>query len=263
MPVRVFRGRAPTIDADRTASERLLAVAAGGDPAVRIWIPHRQVAFGRRDRSREGYERAREAAREAGFQPAERDVGGRAVASDGETTVAFARADPVTDVRRGITHRYGRLTAAVERALSELGVATERGEPDGAFCPGTHSLSVRGSPRASDSGDASDGNDGDADTTDSRRKLVGIAQRVRRDAALTAGIVPVDGREELVGVLTAVYGALEVTLDSETVGTVADAGGPADPERVREVLERALVDTGTETGSETISASVDALFADR
>ncbi|AEH36388.1 lipoate--protein ligase family protein [Halopiger xanaduensis] len=235
--MRVFRGRAATIEADRAASERLLEVAAAGEPAVRVWCPHRQVAFGRRDARLEGYDRASEAARAAGFPPVERDVGGRAVAYDGDATLAFARAEPVADFRRGTTARYERLTDDVKRALADLGVATERGEPDDSFCPGTHSLSVEG-------------------PAGERRKIVGIAQRVRQDAAVGAGIVLVDAREELADVLEAVYDALSVPLDPETVGTIASAGGPADSDRVRTALEAALVGDAEPT-IEPISALED------
>ena len=257
---RVFRGRAPTIDADRAVGDRLLEVAAAGEPAVRVWTPHRQVAFGRRDRHREGYDRAREVARERGFPPVERDVGGRAVAYDGETTLAFARATPVADFRRGTDERYERATAAVERALSDLGVPVESGEPDGAFCPGTHSLSVRGSgsqPRAGVETGAGAGTDVGTEpeataASDPRRKLVGIAQRVRKDAAITAGIVLVDARDELAAALEAVYGALAVPFDPATVGTVAAAGGPDDPAVVRTTLEAALVDDAAPVTVESV-----------
>ncbi|WP_254765989.1 lipoyl protein ligase domain-containing protein [Salinilacihabitans rarus] len=218
--MRVFRGRGATIEADRATSARLLDVAAGGERAVRVWAPHRQVAFGRRDARREGYDRAREAAAERGFTPVERDVGGRAVAYDGETTLAFARAEPVADFRRGTDERYERLSADVEAALRALGVAPERGEPDDSFCPGAHSLSAGG---------AAGG------------KVVGIAQRVRSDAAVASGVLLVDAREELAAVLDTVYAALDVPFDPDTVGSVAAAGGPADPARVREAVEAALV----------------------
>ena len=218
--MRVFRGRAGTIKADREASERLLEVAAEGEPAVRVWTPHRQVAFGRRDSRLEGYDRAREAASERGFPPIERSVGGRAVAYDGETTLAFARAEPIEDFRRGTDERYERLTGDVANALEELGVGLERGEPDDSFCPGAHSLST-------------------ADAAEFQ-KVAGIAQRVRQDAALVSGILVVDGREELATLLEGVYGALEVPFDPESVGSVAAAGGPSDPERIARVLEDRL-----------------------
>ena len=112
--------------------------------------------------------------------------------------------------------RYERATSAVERALRSVGVDADRGEPADAFCPGTHSLQRDG-------------------------KLVGIAQRVRQDAALVAGVAIVADREELAAVLADVYGALDVPFDPDAVGSVATAGGPADPEPVREAIERAFV----------------------
>ncbi|OIB55673.1 lipoate--protein ligase family protein [Natrialba sp. SSL1] len=226
--MRVLRGRADTLDADRRASESLLEYAAAGEPAVRVWRPHRQVAFGRRDRRQEGYDEAYEAARDHGFAPIERSVGGRAVAYDGETALAFARADPVEDFRRGTDARYERATEATERALSELGVDTERGEPADAFCPGSHSVSARLTAAG-----------GNRDPT--LGKLVGLAQRVRQDAALTSGIVLVDNRELIGTVLESVYGALGLAFDPDSVGTIAAAGGEPHPAVVRARFEEALI----------------------
>ncbi|AGB33226.1 biotin/lipoate A/B protein ligase [Natrinema pellirubrum DSM 15624] len=224
--MRVLRGRADSIPADRDATRRLLSSAADGEPAVRVWVPHRQVAFGRRDAELEGYDRAREAADERGFPPIERSVGGRAVAYDGETTLAFARAEPVAEYRQGTTDRYERVTAAVERTLEGLGPSPVRGEPEDAFCPGTHSLSAE-------------------DRDGQRRKVVGIAQRVRQDAALVAGVVLVANREGLADVLEEVYGTLGLSLEPASVGSVADADGPADPAPVRRALEDELVGDAT------------------
>ncbi len=239
MSVSVFRGRAETIDADREANQRLLEIAASGTPAVRVWRPHRQVAFGRRDARLEGYEGARAVARTHGFQPVERSVGGRAVAYDGETTLAFARAEPVEDFRQGTDDRYERLTTDLERAVERLGVDAVRGEPGDSFCPGAHSLSVVDS-----------SSDVDSPSSAELRKIVGIAQRVQQEAALASGIVLVENRDELAAVLEGVYGALEVPFDPASVGSIADRGrteagprsdGRLDTERVRRVLEEMLV----------------------
>ena len=230
--MRVFRGRAGSIAADRDVSRRLLSIAADGDPAVRVWTPHRQIAFGRRDARREGYDRARAAADKRGFPPIERDVGGRAVAYDGATTLAFARAEPVTDGRTGTTDRYERATAALEQALQNLGLEPSHGEPDDSFCPGTHSLSVN--------------------THAGERKVVGIAQRVRSDAALVAGIVLVANRGDLSAVLEAVYDSLGVALAPASVGSIAAAGGPTDPEPVRAAIEDALVGDATTVSIESL-----------
>ncbi|WP_254864119.1 lipoate--protein ligase family protein [Halovivax gelatinilyticus] len=217
MTVTVYRGRAATIDADRDASRRLLEHAAAGERAVRVWRPHRQVAFGRRDENRDGYDLAREAARSHGFRPVSRRVGGRAVAYDGETTLAFVRAEPVEDLRTGIQDRYDAITADVTAALESSGVAVAEGEPANAFCPGTHSLRLPDGPKVS-----------------------GIAQRVTGDGALVAGILLVDRIDELAAVLADVYDALDVPLDPGSVGGVARATSSVDPADVRRSLEGAL-----------------------
>lgn len=219
-PVRVVRGRAPTIEADRSATGRLLERAAEGEPGVRVWTPHRQVAFGRRDATLGGYDRAREAAAERGFEPVERRVGGRAVVYDGETTLSFAHAVPVDGDRREIETRYEATIDAVATALDSLALEppAEPGEPADAFCPGSHSVRIAGG-----------------------GKLVGIAQRVRRRAALVAGVCVVANPTELADAYAAVYDALDVPFDPGSVGSVAAAGGPADPAVVARTLEDVLV----------------------
>lgn len=214
----LLRGRKRTIAADREVTARLLDLAADGEPAVRVWIPHRQVAFGRRDARRQGYDRARRRADEAGFSPIERSVGGRAVAFDGETTLAVARAEPIADFRAGISDRYDQLLTALERGLSLCGVSVARGEPPNAFCPGSHSL------QATDSG-----------------KIAGVAQRVRHHSVLVSGILLVDNADTLASVLGDIYDALAVPFEPSTVGSVAAAGGSTAVESVRQSLEDVLV----------------------
>ncbi|NHN41586.1 lipoate--protein ligase family protein [Halorubellus sp. JP-L1] len=215
----VVRGRMPDPDADGAATRTLRdRVADTKQPAVRVWTPHRIVAFGRRDTRSDGYDAAAAAASDRGYEPVERSVGGRAVAYDGETTLAFARFTPVDGVRGGLDERYEALTTDVERALESLGVDAERGEPADSFCPGQHSL------RAPSGG-----------------KLAGLAQRVTSGAAITSGVLVVANHAELAGVLDAVYHALDVPFDPDSVGSVARTGGPSDPRVVREALEDALV----------------------
>ncbi len=219
--MRVLRGRAEDIEADRAVTRTLVAdTRETGTPAVRVWTPHRQVAFGRRDARSGGYGAAKEAAETRGFPPYERRVGGRAVAYTG-TTLAFARVEPLADMREGLTKRYDDAVADLRAALADLGVAAERGEPPDSYCPGSHSLSADG-------------------------KIVGIAQRVQRGAALVAGICVVRDHEEVADVLEPVYAALDAPFDPASVGSVARAGGPDDPERVARTVEAALVgDEGT------------------
>jgi octanoyl-[GcvH]:protein N-octanoyltransferase len=218
--MRVLRGRAADPAADRAVTRGLLERTADtGAPVLRVWRPHRSVAFGRRDANRDGYDRARRAARSRGYATVERSVGGRAVAFTG-STVAFVRAEPVAEARTGIQARYDRATGEVVAALASLGVAVEPGEPEGAFCPGTHSLSAEG-------------------------KVVGLAQRVRSEVALVSGVVVACDHEQLGAVLEPVYGALDIPFEPAAVGSVARAGGPADPEAVVTALQGALAEDPT------------------
>lgn len=214
--MRVVRGRAGSLEGDRRLTRELLETAGEErDPAVRVWTPHRQLAFGRRDANEDGYADARRIAEEREFEPVERGVGGRAVAYTG-TTLAFARAVPIEDPRKGLDERYDEATERMREALADLGIAAERGEPPDSFCPGAHSLSKDG-------------------------KIVGIAQRVTNRAALVSGVVIVADRGEIRGVLSPVYDALSIPFDPESVGSVAHAGGPADPERIARAIEDRLV----------------------
>lgn len=207
--MRLLRGRAGDHERDYARTRATVArVADDETPALRVWRPHRQVAFGRRDRRAEGYGRARAAASERGYAVLERAVGGRAVAYTG-TTVAFALAEPTDSGRDGISTRYDRVAGAVRRALERVGVDAREGEPADSFCPGTHSLQADG-------------------------KLAGLAQRVRQDVALTAGIVVVSDHAPLAAVLAPVYDALGVPFAPDSVGSVARAGG--DPDGVADAL---------------------------
>ncbi len=212
--MRVLRGRATDATADRRATRALLEdVVERHEPAIRVWRPHRHVAFGRRDTHRDGYEAARAAAKAHGFPPHERRVGGRAVAYTG-TTVSFVRCEPVDDPRSGIERRFERTVSELSVALEQIGVEATPGEPPSAFCPGDHSLSAIG-------------------------KIVGVAQHVKRGAATVGGVVVVDDHERIGDVLADVYDALELPFDPDSVGSVARAEGETGA--VRDAVEDALV----------------------
>jgi lipoate-protein ligase A len=214
--MRVLRGRAATRDADREVVGRLLDRAADhGEPSVRVWRPYRQLAFGRRDARADDYDVAKKVAEACEFPTVERSVGGRAVAYTGNT-VAFAKVVALSDMRVGMDDRYEQAAQAAQRALWRLGAPAVRGEPEGSFCPGDYSLQRKG-------------------------KLAGLAQRVRKGAALVSGIVVVRDHEELAGVLDPVYAALDVPFDPESVGSVAKVGGDGDPEKVARTIEGLLV----------------------
>ena len=226
MEVRVYRGRATEPATDQAATADMLTeTAETGVPAVRVWQPHRQVAFGRRDSHAAGYAAAKAAAEDRGYHAFVRRVGGRAVAYTGRT-LAIASAVPIQDVRRGMCDRYDEVSETLVDTLSALGADITRGEPADAYCAGSHSVS------AVDATGAPSG------------KLAGVAQRVQSGAALVAAnlIVAEADVDALQSVLGPVYRALEVPFDPATVGSVATAGGPDDPAVVRQAVEDALVE---------------------
>jgi octanoyl-[GcvH]:protein N-octanoyltransferase len=213
--MRIFDGRAADIDADRERTREMLEhTTATGEPAVRAWLPHRQVAFGRRDTRAEGYDEAKRVAEEHDYPPVERSVGGRAVAYTG-ATVAFARTEPTNG--RGIQKRYTHATTDLQVAFHRLGIQARAGEPPDSFCPGSHSLQADG-------------------------KIAGLAQRVKDDAALVAGIVVARDAEEVTAVLEPVYAALDVPLDPDSVGSIDRAGGESDPKTVAHTVGQALAE---------------------
>ncbi|PSP95091.1 lipoate--protein ligase [Halobacteriales archaeon QS_4_62_28] len=205
--MRVLYGRCANIDTDYERTRAMTnTVEEREETALRVWRPHRQIAFGRRDARSDSYGRAREAARERGYAVREREVGGRAVAYTGRT-VAVAVATPVEDARGAIQARYDDASDRLRDALARLGVDATTGEPPDAFCPGTHSLQSGG-------------------------KIVGIAQRVHRHVAVVAAIVLITDHDAIQRVLDPVYDALGVPFDPDSVGSVARAGGTTDPEAV-------------------------------
>ncbi|MFO7925752.1 MAG: lipoyl protein ligase domain-containing protein [Halobacteriota archaeon] len=219
--MRLVRGSINDVIRDRSVTNALVDIASEtGDPVVRVWTPPRQIAFGRRDTTTDGYARARSIAVERGYEPVERDVGGSAVAYTGRT-VAFAHAVPIDGGRNGIDRRYRETIDSLARALGDVGATVSRGEPDRSFCPGDHSIQGSG-------------------------KIAGIAQRVRKSSALVGGCVIARSSDRLsiANVLDPIYAELDIPFDSDSIGSVANAGGPDDERAVIDALEDVLTAGG-------------------
>lgn len=204
--------------ADVAIAHALLRQASRGErgEAVRIYRPvARTVAFGRSDTRRAGFAAAVRRCRAAGFEPVIRAPGGRAVAytPDALAIDHVAReSDPGRRMRRRFVE-YGELLAGVLRGL---GVDARVGEVPGEYCPGAYSVNARGTV-----------------------KLIGTAQRVVRDAWLFSAVLIVDGVAELRPVLRGVYDALELSFDSESVGSLRDEVGAVDVAALERVLRAA------------------------
>lgn len=217
---------------DMSFSGKLLsAVAQGETPeSMRIFRPGRTVAFGRLDRMRPGFDDARRVAIAHGMTPVLRHAGGHAAAYDSDSLIieVFRRHDQGL---RGLESRFIEMADLLQRAFAQAGVSLVLGELPGEYCPGRYSLHLPGGP-----------------------KVVGIAQRVLTDASLTTAVAVVDGGEALRTVIAAVYEALELPLEVNTVGAVTDQY----PEASCELVQQTLIDCGMADGSLQPTARLEA-----
>ncbi len=185
---------------DTAVSRAILLQVAAGElgETIRLHVPGRVVAFGRRDVASPGYPAAVAAAAAAGFQPVERLAGGRAAIFH-EGTLAFAWSVPDPDPPQRTRARFAELATVVAAALRSIGVDARVGEVPGEYCPGEWSVNARG-----------------------RVKLMGVGQRLARGAAHVGGVIVVSGAELVRAALRPVYAALDLEWDPAAVGAVED-----------------------------------------
>jgi octanoyl-[GcvH]:protein N-octanoyltransferase len=176
-----------------------------------VFRPRATAAFGRVDRLRPGYTAAQQAARDHGFEPLLRPVGGHAVVYD-ERSVVFEEVTAHDDIAAGIQDRFRDGTDRLVAVLRELGLDPRVGELPGEYCAGSYSVSLDGI------------------------KIVGSGQRVVKGAALFAAVVLVGGGDAIRAALTDIYAALELDWDPSTAGAIQDVAPQITPERVEQVL---------------------------
>jgi lipoate-protein ligase A len=199
--VRLLRDAFPERPAlDIAVSHALLnRVAAGALGAtVRLYRPAPTMAFGRLDVLRSGFARAGAAARERRLEPVVRLAGGHAAAYD-EDALIYEEITPRPDVTAGLHERFRDGAALLAGALDDLGVDARVGEIPGEYCAGAYTVSASG-----------------------RLKLVGVAQRAVRGAALLTAFVLVGGGDRLRDALVDVYRALGLSWDPQTAGALDD-----------------------------------------
>ena len=156
------------------------------------------AVFGRRDVRAVGFPHAVRAVRKAGFEPAVRVTGGRAVAYTSSAIIVdiVQRQSSAMLDQEARFQKYGNLFVA---AFKSLGIDARLGAVPGEYCPGAHSVNARGT-----------------------AKLVGTSQRVIRDAWLFSALVVVDDRELIRSVLAEIYPNLDQPFDPDSVGTISD-----------------------------------------
>lgn len=181
-------------------------------PTLRLYVPGREVAFGRRDAVAPQYPAAVVASRQAGFEPVERLAGGRAAVFS-EHTIAFAMAVPEPDPRVTIKKHFLEMSELIVSALDQLGVTAGIGEVAGEYCPGDYSVHHN-----------------------HKIKLMGIGQRLAKRAVHVGGVVTVNRTDLLLRALIPVYAALELEWRPETTGTLGDVVSGVDNNMVLESL---------------------------
>ena len=166
-------------------------------------------------------------ARAAGFTPAIRATGGRAVAYTDAALVVdqvAAEANP-TD---GHDRRFAEFGARFVEAFRGLGIDARLGPVPGEYCPGAHSVNARGTV-----------------------KLVGTAQRVVRGAWLFSSLVVLGDDDVIRPVLDGVYRALGQAFDPACVGSLASEG--IAPDSAYDALVAAFPPTLTDPDEATLA----------
>jgi octanoyl-[GcvH]:protein N-octanoyltransferase len=186
-------------DLGTAVSHAILARVAGGQAGATFRL-HRTgavAAFGRQDANSPGFDRAVEAARDAGFVPVLRLAGGRAAVFH-TGTLAFAHATPEAYPQEGTRSRFEATGDLMAAALRRLGVDARVGEVPGEYCPGAYSVNARGAV-----------------------KIVGVGQRLVAGAAHVGGVIVAQGGARVRDALVPIYDALGLEWDPATCGSVA------------------------------------------
>lgn len=185
------------------------------EESLRIYRPAAPVVvFGRRDTRLPGFRSAVDAALAAGFEPAVRATGGRAVAyTSSALVVDHVRHDPGSIGEQDA--RFDAFGEMFVELFRGFGVDARLGAVPGEYCPGAHSVNARGV-----------------------EKLVGTAQRMVPGAWLFSSLVVVGDEDRLRPLLAEVYRRLGQDFDESSVGSLSREVPGLDVDAV----EAALVD---------------------
>lgn len=183
---------------DTTLARALLRSVSAGElgETFRIYSPGRVLAFGKRDANESGFRHAVSAAVDRSYLPIIRLAGGRAAVFH-EDTLAFGWTVPIDDPREGIQRRFEGLATLMVRAFAKVGVESAVGEVPGEYCPGRFSVHHTGG-----------------------QKVMGVGQRLAKQAAHVGGVIVIDSAEAINDVLDPVYGALGIDFDPAATGAL-------------------------------------------
>ncbi len=185
---------------DTATSRAILQAVSRGDmgETFEIGSTSRIVAFGKHDTTSPSFAEAVRVAVDHGFQPTVRIAGGRAAVFH-ETTLRFGWTRTVDDPTTEIHEGFRQMSTMVTDTLATFGVHGVVGEIPGEYCPGSYSVHIAG------------------------RKVMGVGQRLIRNAAHVGGVVVVANSEAINDVLIPIYRLLDLPLDPSVTGSIADA----------------------------------------
>jgi len=214
---------------DTATSRAILERVGAGDlpETLQVGLPHRVVAFGRRDALSSAFDEAVAAAVSRGFDTTVRIAGGRAVVFH-HGTVRFAWTVRAAEPAKTMHRRFQKLAEAVVRSLRAIGVESEIGELPGEYCAGQYSVHLTGG-----------------------GKVMGVGQRLSRNAAQVGGMIVVNNSRSINEVLVPIYGLLEIPIEPRATGSVADVA-EVDPEAIATRFTEAIAD-----GRRLVRASLD------
>ncbi len=213
--MRILRLPTATEPPGDALTNRLRNHAADANEAIiTVWYPTCTISFSKRDTHQPGYSAATTIAESNGYESSIRQTGGTAVAFTG-TTISFTIVYPDSAPKTNIRTRFDDTLAILQRALWNLGIPAQQGEPPRSFCAGNHSLQFHG-------------------------KLAGIAQHISDHDATVGGIVIVNQRDETARILDEIYSALNYDLDPESIGSLSNSTDDIERERVVSAIETAF-----------------------
>jgi octanoyl-[GcvH]:protein N-octanoyltransferase len=188
----------PEQDVARSAAALAALAQPGAGGLLRVHRPRPTAAFSRRDSLAAGFPAAATAARERGFTPVVRPVGGRlAIYHTGSVVFDLVARHP--DPRGSYRERFRLVGDLLAGAMGTLGVDARVGPVPGEYCPGEFSVNAGGV-----------------------TKLVGTAQRLTAHGYLFSAVVLVSDAEPVRAALARTYPLLGLDCRPETAGCVAD-----------------------------------------
>jgi len=163
-----------------------------------IGVSSRVLAFGKHDTTADRFDDAVAVAVDHGFQPTVRIAGGRAAVFH-EGTLRFGWTRPVPDAASSMYEGFEAMSKMVTQTLGSFGIHSQVGEIPGEYCPGSYSVHI------------------------AYRKVMGVGQRLMRNAAHVGGVLVLSNSQIINDVLVPIYDLLDLSFDPETTGAVSDA----------------------------------------